>query len=212
MRRDVPRADMRGAPIPGADGSGAEVKVWDPFVRVFHWVTVACVAVAAITTEPRWLHEGAGYIVLPLVVARILWGFVGSRHARFTDFVTRPATIRAYLRDLRAGRARRYIGHNPAGGAMVVLLMTMLVLVAGSGALQETDMFFGVEWVSNVHAALANLMLWMVGAHIVGAIVSSVLHRENLVRAMFTGRKPAVLPSKHEFETGAAAGPRLNPR
>lgn len=176
-----------------ARAPGAHVRVWDPFVRVFHWGTVLLFTATYFSPDWKWLHEPLGYAVLGLVVARILWGLVGSRHARFTDFVRHPRHVLTYLRALRRGEAPRYLGHNPAGGAMVVILLGMLVVVAGSGWMSETDRWFGVPWVDHLHHISAHLLMLLVGVHLLGVIVSSVLHRENLVLAMLTGRKPATL-------------------
>ena len=195
----------------GRSAEAGEVFVWDRFVRVFHWSTVALVATAFIF-DNRWLHETAGLIVLPLVALRILWGFVGPAHARFADFLARPAAILAYLRAVHAGHAPRFLGHNPAGGAMVAVLLTLLPVVAGSGWMSETDRWFGVPWVSHLHAISAHLLQLLVGLHVAGVIVSSVLHRENLVRAMVTGRKPALLADQFQDEGGPAPRPRLYPR
>jgi cytochrome b len=170
------------------------VRVWDPFVRLFHWGTVALFATAFLSSDSQWLHQPAGYISLGLVLLRLVWGLVGSRHARFSDFVTHPRTVLAYLQDLRHGRARRYLGHNPAGGAMVVVLLAMLVIVGVSGWMTTTDMFFGVSWVDHLHHRAAHLLLILVGLHLAGVVISSLLHRENLIRAMVTGRK--ALPEK----------------
>ncbi len=183
------------------------IPVWDRFVRVFHWSTVTLFATVFLTAHVQWIHQPLAYVILVLVLARIAWGFIGSRHARFRDFVRHPRTVRAYLEDLRHGRARRYLGHNPAGGAMVVAILFMLLVVIGSGWLSETNRFYGVPWVDHLHHISAHLLLLMIGVHVAGVIVSSVLHRENLVRAMITGRKPA--------ETGehrAAAGPGVGAR
>lgn len=170
----------------------ATVPVWDRFVRVFHWGTAGLVLIAYLTTDDaRTLHQLAGYGVLALVGARLIWGVIGSRHARFTSFVAGPRGVAAYLRDLRAGRASRHLGHNPAGGAMIVLLLAMLLVVAGSGWLSETNAFFGVRWVDHLHHLSAHLLLVLIGVHLAGVVVSSWLHRENLVLAMLTGRKPA---------------------
>jgi cytochrome b len=189
---------------------GAQVRVWDPFVRVFHWGMVALFAATYLSPDAKWLHEPLGYAVLVLAAARILWGLVGSRHARFADFVRGPRAVLAYLRQLRHGEAPRYLGHNPAGGAMVALLLAMLVLVAGSGWMTETDRWFGVPWVDHLHHISAHLLLILIGVHVAGVVVSSVLHRENLVLAMWTGRKPAALPGHHpgresQGENGTAA-------
>ena len=176
----------------GRSAPGAQVRVWDLFVRMFHWATVVLFTTAFLSSDAKWLHEPVGYVVLALAAARIAWGFVGTRYARFTSFVTSPAHVVQYLRQLRQGRAPRHLGHNPAGGAMIVVLLVMLVLVGGSGWMSETDRWFGVRWVSALHSITANLLVLLVIAHVLGVVVSSVLHRENLVRAMITGRKPAV--------------------
>lgn len=170
------------------DGS---IRVWDPVVRLFHWGTVALCATAYLSPGERWLHEPAGYAVLVLVLVRVIWGFVGSRSARFADFVASPASVLAYLRQLRRGRAPRYLGHNPAGGAMIVVLLTTLMVVCGSGWMSETDRWFGVAWVEQLHSISTSLLLLLIALHVAGVVASSVLHKENLIRAMITGRKPA---------------------
>jgi cytochrome b len=111
-----------------------EVKVWDPLVRIFHWTLVAAFTIAYVT-EDEWqdIHVWAGYIVAGLLVFRLLWGFIGPKHARFSDFVFSSATIMAYLKDMLALRARRYLGHNPAGGAMVIALLLSLTATTLSG-------------------------------------------------------------------------------
>ncbi len=114
--------------------SETEIKVWDPLVRLFHWALVAAFTIAYLT-EDDWLdlHVFAGYTVAGLIAFRLLWGFVGSQHARFSDFVYSPANIIAYLKDMLALRAKRYIGHNPAGGAMVLALLLSLAATTLSG-------------------------------------------------------------------------------
>jgi cytochrome b len=151
---------------------------------------VTCFFIAWATgDEIRWLHMRVGYIIIALVLCRIAWGFVGSRHARFTDFVPGPRRFISYCRDLLRFRARRYLGHNPAGGAMIVALLFMLTVTAGSGYLMTTDAFWGVEWVENLHKAAVNMMIGLVGLHVAGVVLSGLAHRENLIRAMITGRK-----------------------
>ncbi len=169
--------------------AAATVRVWDPLVRIFHWSLVTSFAVAWFAEEGEWLHEWAGYIVLGLVGFRILWGFIGPEHARFTSFVPSPAQALAYLRDMVMLRARRHLGHNPAGGAMIVMLLAMLLLTSGSGWLMITDAFWGVEWVEELHETVANLTVVLIFAHVAGVVISSLAHRENLVKAMVTGRK-----------------------
>lgn len=166
------------------------IKVWDPLVRVLHWGLAASFAVAFITAdELRGVHEWAGYILAGIVTLRIIWGLIGTRHARFTDFLYRPGTVLGFLRDTLRMRAARYLGHNPAGGAMVIALLVLLACIASTGIMMESDMFWGVEWVEVVHESCANLALVLVGLHIAGVVLASVEHGENLVRAMITGRK-----------------------
>ena len=184
------------------------VVVWDRFVRLFHWGQASLVLLAFLTTDDaRWLHEFAGYAVLALIAARLVWGLVGTRHALFISFLASPRAVLRYLALLRDGRAPRYLGHNPAGGAMIVALLGLLVIVAGSGWLSETDAYFGVPWVDHLHHISAHLLLVLVGLHIAGVIVSSWLHRENLVLAMITGRKPAgsFHATKLQHEGGSTA-------
>lgn len=104
-----------------------EIKVWDPLVRIFHWTLVIAFFTAYFTEDDlQNVHVLAGYTVAGLVAFRLVWGFIGSKHARFSDFVFSPSTVIAYLKDMIALRAKRYIGHNPAGGAMVIALLISL--------------------------------------------------------------------------------------
>jgi cytochrome b len=183
------------------------VKVWDPLVRVFHWTLAVAFAAAYLTEgEPAWLHVALGYLIVALVLVRTAWGFVGTRHARFTDFVRGPRSVARYLREELGGRAARYLGHNPAGAAMILALMLTVLLTALSGmALLAAEAGEGplagwliaapnhglAEAVEEVHEILANGMLLLVLIHVLGVVVHSLRHRENLVRAMITGRKRA---------------------
>lgn len=167
------------------------VRVWDPLVRLFHWSLVAAIAVAWIAEEGEWLHRKAGYVALGLVGFRVVWGLIGPRHARFSDFLRGPFTALRYLMDEITGRARRHIGHNPAGGAMVIALILDVAATGFTGWLSTTDAYFGVDWVSETHEVLANLMLVLIGLHLAGVLLASLRHGENLARAMVTGRKRA---------------------
>jgi cytochrome b len=169
----------------------ASVRVWDPLVRLIHWALAATVIFALMSDQSRSLHKLAGYIAAGLVLLRILWGFVGSPHARFGDFVRSPAAVLAYLKDVALRHPRRYLGHNPAGGVMILALLGLVLVASFSGWLSQTDRFFGVFWVEAIHAGSANLLIGLVVLHVLGVIISSLLHGENLIRAMFTGRKPA---------------------
>jgi cytochrome b len=170
----------------------AEVKVWDPLVRIFHWGLVAAFLVAWATgDEVKAIHVLAGYCVIALVAFRIVWGFIGSKHARFAGFVRGPRAVTGYLRDTAKLRAKRYLGHNPAGGAMIVALLVMLSLIGATGFMMTTDAFWGVAWVQGVHETAVSVTLGLVALHVLGVVVASYEHGENLVRAMITGRKRA---------------------
>jgi len=177
------------------------VPVWDPLIRIFHW-SLAGFFLLAYFTEDELLtvHVYAGYAVAGLIVFRLIWGLIGTRHARFTDFATGPAGLLRYLGQLLTGQAPRYLGHNPAGAAMIIALLACLALTAftgitliagdGIGPLAET-IFANLsgEALEEVHEFFANLTLFLVVLHVAGVLISSLLHRENLVKAMLTGRK-----------------------
>ena len=168
----------------------AFIKVWDPFVRIFHWLLVSFFVIAWITAD-EWdrIHEFAGYAIAVLVALRFVWGLVGTRHARFLDFVYRPSAVIGYVKDSLLQRAKRYLGHNPAGGAMVLALLLSLTIAAGTGVMTTLDAFWGLEWAEELHEGSANLMLGLVILHLAGVSLASFQHRENLVRSMVTGLK-----------------------
>lgn len=178
--------------VSGGTTPPEEVRVWDPFVRLFHWSLVGLFTFAFLTGD-EWdtAHELAGYAIAALLLARVIWGFFGSGHARFTDFVRSPATVLRYLADTIRMRAPRHLGHNPAGGAMVVALLVMIAAVCTTGWLMTTDAYWGVSWVEEVHEAAAYTAVALIALHVLGVVVASLEHRENLVRAMITGRKRA---------------------
>jgi cytochrome b len=175
---------------PAADAPPKIVKVWDNFVRIFHWSLVVLFATAYYTRD-KWeqLHIAAGYALLTLVVARFIWGLVGTPHARFRDFLYAPTAIARFLMDTAAFRARRYVGHNPAGGAMVITLLIVLLTICGSGVMMTLDRFWGVQWVETIHEIAAYGAIALIILHVLGVILASIEHRENLVKSMFTGRK-----------------------
>lgn len=166
------------------------VRVWDPLVRIFHWTVVLGFSLNYfVLASGKTPHRYVGYGVAVALAVRVVWGFIGSAHARFSDFVTSPRTVLLHLATAIARRGRRYVGHNPAGGAMILVLMTLIALTCLTGWMQELDAFWGVEWVQKMHALCSNLILAMAALHVVAAIMESVLHRENLILAMITGRK-----------------------
>ncbi len=178
-------------------GLGAPIKVWDRTVRLLHWVLVAAVAVAWTSTLGLGFvktHEPAGYIALAVVAIRVIWGFCGSHYARFSQFVRGGADVLHYACELRATRERRYIGHNPLGGWMVLLLLGVIASLGLTGWLYTTDAFWGMAWLDRLHQALAWVLLGLAALHLVGVAFTSLRHRENLVAAMVSGRKPAPGP------------------
>jgi cytochrome b len=170
------------------------ILVWDAPVRVFHWLMVISFAGAYLTAESeRWrlIHVTLGYTMGGLVAFRIIWGLVGTRHARFSSFVSGFASVRRYVQSLIAGKPEHHVGHNPAGAvAIVLLLISSIVIVAtGWGVYNDT----GGKIVEELHEVSANLMLLIVIVHVAGVVVSSWLHHENLIRSMLTGRKLATV-------------------
>lgn len=182
----------------------AMIRVWDPFVRSFHWLLALAVGMAFLSgDELLGLHVRAGSLILGLVLLRIVWGLIGPRHARFSDFLYFPSTIIAYLRDLVRFRAARYLGHGPAGGSMVIALLLALMLTTLSGlALYGGQEYAGPFWrlmaglddrwtgvVKAAHEFFAGLTAALIGLHVAGVLFSSFAHRENLIRSMITGEK-----------------------
>jgi cytochrome b len=167
------------------------VLVWDAPVRVFHWLTVLCFAGAWITAESeRWrlLHATLGYTMAGLLVFRIVWGFLGSRHARFADFVRGPRAVLGYLGSMLRGTPEHHVGHNPAGAVAIVGLLLLIALASVTGWASYNEV--GGEWVEELHEGAANAMMALVVVHVAAVALSSWLHHENLVGAMITGRKP----------------------
>lgn len=166
------------------------VLVWDLPVRVFHALFALSFFGAYVTAESerwRFVHVTLGYTVAALVVFRLLWGVVGTRHARFTDFVRGPQAALRYLGSLLRGQPEHHAGHNPAGGLAIVAMLLLTLVVAASGWAAQVGL--GGEWLEALHEAVATLMLAVVALHVAGALLSSWLHRENLVRGMVTGHK-----------------------
>ena len=202
---------------------GRWVSVWDPFVRLGHWALVAAFTIAYLTGEeesqPGDWHEWSGYAAGAIVVWRSLWGLAGPRYARFSDFAVWPRSALVYLIDLIAGRSRRYVGHSPAGGAMIITLLAFIAATVVTGIIADQDgnapkahagamaqvqaaeagkavpaandqKQKGEEsFAGQVHGTLANITLALVILHICGVALASFVHRENLVAAMITGKK-----------------------
>ncbi|MFZ3219112.1 MAG: cytochrome b/b6 domain-containing protein [Rhodoferax sp.] len=176
-------------PVAHAPGS-SPILVWDAPVRVFHWLMVLSFAGAYLSAESeRWrlLHVTLGYTMAGLVAFRIVWGLLGTRYARFSTFVRGPRAVARYVRAMLQGQPEHHTGHNPAGALAILALLGLTVVIVASGWTTYNDL--AGEWVAEAHEVAANLMLLVVGVHIAGVAVASWLHRENLVRAMVTGRK-----------------------
>lgn len=165
------------------------ILVWDMPTRVFHWSLATCFAIAWLTAESEayaLVHQISGYLFAALIGFRLVWGFAGSRHARFAGFLRSPATTLRYLGVYLKGKPEHTIGHNPLGAVAIVL---MLALGLGIGVTGWMNAGADNETFEEIHEALAHAMLIVVVLHIAGVVVSSILHRENLVRAMVTGYK-----------------------
>lgn len=168
------------------------IRVWDPIVRLFHWTVVTAVVLNLFILRPgRTWHRYTGYVVIGAVVIRFLWGFVGSRHARFTDFFPTPSRLIPYLKALVRCEEPRFIGHNPAAAVMMLALMALLLATGISGWMLTLDAFWGEDWIEELHGGLANAIMVLAFLHAAAAIVESLRHRENLVWSMVTGRKRA---------------------
>lgn len=221
-----------------------QMYVWDRFVRTFHWSLVGLVCLSYLTgEEEHWLHTYSGYAIFTLISLRVIWGFIGSEHARFADFVYSPGAIARYIGSLTSASPKHYLGHNPAGGIMVIALllalfattlsgMKLLAVEEGKGPFagqlttihrayadsgddkdndQTGEEHEGEEFWEEVHEASVNILLLLVATHLVGVVLSSWRHKENLVKAMITGNKNSsdqVL--RHQRSGQKRAGPNKN--
>lgn len=170
----------------------ARVRVWDPLVRLFHWtVALGCIANLTVLRELKSAHRYVGYVILAAVAIRLVWGVVGSRHARFADFAPSPRRLLDYLSALVRGREPRYVGHNPAGAVMMLALIGLVGACGVTGWMMGLDAFWGVGWVEALHEGAANAILVLAVVHVLAALVESWRHRENLILSMMTGLKRA---------------------
>jgi cytochrome b len=207
-----------------ANNHASGTTVWDPVVRFGHWALVVAFAIAYLSAEeeaggPDVLHVWGGYAVGVIIILRVLWGFIGSRHARFSDFVGEVVSAPRYLVDLVRGRARRYLGHSPAGGAMIIALLVSLAATVATGVIAYGELGKGPlavngagivkqafaeedevpkagakaeeSMIGELHDSLANITLALIILHVLGVGLASFVHRENLLAAMITGRKRA---------------------
>lgn len=208
-----------------------EIRVWDLLVRIFHWSLVLSFFISYLTAEEESeLHIYAGYTVLGLIIFRLLWGVIGTKHSRFKDFLYSPKEVTLYLKELITKKPKYYVGHNPVGGWMIIALLVSLFVVTISGlkvyAIEEglgplarvtTELPIisnayadrdeddkkeeykqysdqerneqEEEFWEEIHEASTNFTLFLIFLHIIGVIVASKLHNENLIKAMITGKK-----------------------
>jgi len=189
-RPDLSRELVADAGRPGGQDF-RPVLVWDLPVRIVHWLMVLCVAGAYLTAgRDAWqlVHAALGYALGGLAGLRILWGLVGTRHARFANFVRGPRAVLHYLlRDMPHGWGKRYAGHSPAGAVAVAALLLLPLLVAASGGAAHAAT--QAAWLATLHAWAAHAMLAVIGLHVAGVVFASWRAGENLVRAMVDGRK-----------------------
>ncbi|WP_338413132.1 cytochrome b/b6 domain-containing protein [uncultured Sphaerotilus sp.] len=166
------------------------VKVWDPFVRIFHWSLVSCVLLNYFVIEDgETIHQWIGYAASALVSLRIVWGFIGTRHARFADFFPTPARLRAHVLAMRSGQVESHAGHNPLGALMMLALMALVLGLGITGFMQTTDAFWGEEWLQDLHGVIGSALIALAGLHAAAAILMGRIERTNLVGAMITGVK-----------------------
>jgi cytochrome b len=182
---------------PGGEASppatGANGLVWDLPVRLFHWLMVFGFAGTWLTAESeRWrlLHITLGYTVAGLVVFRLLWGLAGTHHARFANFVRGPHSVVRYIQSILRGKPEHHVGHNPLGALAIIALLALALFVSLTGWAADNEVLD--KWAEELHEGMASVMLAIVVIHVVGVIVASWAHRENLVVAMITGHKQRV--------------------
>lgn len=187
---DIPAE--RIANVSSADAAAADVNVLDSVVQQFHWTLALCsIANLTFLGEVKPAHKIVGYVILCAIAIRMVLGFVGTRHARFSDVLTGPRTLLAYLGALTKGRAPRYIGRNPAGALMMIPLVGLATVCGVTGITTREDAFWAEGWVGDIHEAAANFILGLAILHVLAAVLESWHHRENLVRSMIAGRKRA---------------------
>ena len=195
------------APLASVHSRPRSVVVWDPVVRLFHWLVVlGFMANMFVAEEGKLVHRWIGYGILALIAVRLVWGFVGTAYARFSNIVPTPSALWAYVKALSTGREPRYIGHNPAAAIMMITLVLLLALCGVTGWMQGLDAFWGNEWVQDVHKLSAYAILALAGVHVLAAIVESVRHDENLIWSMITGRKRAPAGSDIDHASASRRG------
>jgi len=164
--------------------------VWDRFVRTFHWTLVLCVlSNYFVMDDGKVIHQWTGYLAFSLVVMRIIWGFIGTKHARFSDFLPTPFRVIQHVKALKSGTHDEHVGHNPLGALMMLSLIAIVLGLGLTGWMQTLDAYWGEEWLQDIHELLANCLITFAALHATAAIVMGRIERTRLIKAMFTGRK-----------------------
>jgi cytochrome b len=164
------------------------VVIWDNFIRLFYWLIVTLFLLNYFVTEDE-PHDYVGYVLLALLVARIVWGFVGSNNARFASFIPTRNAITLHIQQLKTRTVSPYEGHNPLGGMMILLLLLLLLMQCVSGVLMGLDYFWGEEWLERTHHILANCTLAAASIHVTAVLVMSKWTKINLIKTMITGKR-----------------------
>lgn len=178
------------------------IPVWDLPVRFFHWALVLLIGFSWLSGEMEWMtwHLYSGYAVLALVLFRVIWGFIGSTHARFADFIYGPGAVIAYMRTLPSRTAAKFAGHNPLGGISVVLILLCVLVQAGTGLFANDDILTEgplykhvskdlSDFLTTIHKYNFNVLLTLIGVHVAAVLYYLFYKSENLIKPMFTGRK-----------------------
>ena len=166
-----------------------QILVWDAPTRIFHWLLVLCFVIAYLTSESERLqlwHVTAGYVFGALLLFRLLWGLVGTRYARFGNFVRGRKVVIHYMGSLLTRHPKHFVGHNPAGGWAILAMIGLGLLTVLTGWASFSD--YG-DWIGDLHEGIVNTLIAVICVHVGGVVLSSLLHRENLARAMVTGYK-----------------------
>ncbi len=177
-----------------------KIRVWDPLVRVLHWILVACVISNLLNESGHFAHRTLGLIATGAVTVRLIWGFVGPQYARFSDWFPTPSRLIPYVKALLRNDAPRHIGHNPAGAVMMLALMALVIGLGVSGYLMTTDAFYENDTLKELHETLVGILVAAVVLHVIAALYESWKHRENLIGSMVHGYKPLESGAKPENE------------
>ncbi len=170
-------------------------KVWDPMIRLFHWSLVAGFTVNAFVTDGEAkLHEWIGYSILGLLAFRLIWGFIGSRYARFSTFPPNLSAALGQIGEMRARTKNAHLGHSPLGALMIYNLLLTILAIGVTGWMMTTLTFWGVDWVENAHEALVTWAEISIVVHIAAVIAESLRLHVNLPKSMVTGYKRVTEP------------------